>query len=471
MSSSAGRARALLDTLAAVLLVAGAAYLIRGSAAARSVSMPAFEVERDPDGRPFVAIDQPALRGAFERAGLPDPPDLRGADPVPVGILLDLAAAWAARGDVGALGRLGQVCQALEEHGAALGCFAAATRLDPGEVLWWYGLGAECQATGLEAQAIEALERARDLDAQYPTTYARLGNLHLERGELDLAAVCFREYRALRPGDSLGSTGLGRVALARGQPEEAERLLREAVRSTPNDFLAHRWLAAALSANGRHEEARQVQAAAERLPQYSGWLSFDPRLQASHALADTQRYLTNELRLAAGAGDYARFALVAERLLERRPVDFMLLHNLASVYRRMGQLDKAGDAIERAIAVNPKNAALHCARAEIAFTRDDYAAAHTALDAAEALDRSSPRVFEVRGRTLFLEGRHAEALAAVGRAIELEESSMETRLLLAVMQQAAGRTPDAIDTLRKLLEQDPANVTARRMLDQLKAEN
>ncbi len=463
------RGTAILDTVAAVLLVAGGAYLVRGSAARQSDFMPGFEVRRDADGRAFSVIDQAALRSAFERAGLPDPPDLQGADPVPVGIVLELAGAWAHRRDVGALGRLGRVYQALEEHGAALSCFAAATGLDPGEVLWWYGLGAECQATGLDDQAIEALRRARELDAGYPTTYARLGELHLERGELDLAQASFEEYCALRPVESLGYTGLGRVALARGKPAEAEELLRQAVRMTPNDYLAHRFLAAALSANGRHEEARHVQAAAERLPQYTGWLSFDPRLQESHALADTQRYLTNELRLAAGAGDYRRFAVIAERLLERRPSDYTMLGNLASVYRQLGELDKASAAIDRAIAVNPESSVLHCARAEIAFTLDDYAAAHAALDVAEALDPASPRVHEIRGRTLFLEGRRAEAIEAVARAVELDQESMEIRLLLAGMQQMAGRAPEAIRTLQSVLERDPGNLAAQRMLADLRS--
>jgi tetratricopeptide (TPR) repeat protein len=461
----------LLDAAAVLVLVAGWSYLAVGSPVSqwrRPVSrLPELRVRQEAGGRSFVDMDMAGLNTAFRRAGLPDPPDLNSADPVPVDIVLRLAQAWIDTGRVTALGQLGRVYQAIENHEAALRCFAAAAGLDPDDARWWYGLGAECQAMGLSGPAIEALEHAGRLDQEYPTTYARLGELYLEAGELDKAEASYEQYRNRQPDISLAYVGLGRVALARGRPAEAERLLRTAVEKTPNDFLAHRLLGRALATNGNDELSRRHQTMSERLPHYSGWLVFDPRLSESHELANTQRYLTNQLRLALSAGDYAAAARVAERLVKRRPGDHATIGNLASIYRRLDRLDDARELVNRGLALAPDSAALYCTRAEIAIGRKDYATAHRALDEAQARDPQLARVLDLRGRILFIQGQHDEAIAAVTRALELDPMAFGSHLLLAHLLRTAGRTGEAVRTLEALLELDPANPQARQMLDAL----
>ena len=124
---------------------------------------------------------------------------------------------------------------------------------------------------------------------------------------------------------------------------------------------------------------------------------FDERLAASHALANTQRYLANQLRLAAGARDFEEFVHVSRQLLERRPGDYQTLSNLAGVYSRLGRFEEAEAAIDRAIELKPDGAALYCVRAEIAFMRRDFTAVHKALDAAAGLDARLARIPDLRG--------------------------------------------------------------------------
>ena len=426
----------LFDTAGLLIVVLGTGYLLLGDVAGGRVRFPEVQRKIEPDGRHSVNVNRAALHEAFLRAGLPDPPELNGADPVPVEILVHLARAWARDRDAASVGRLGQVYQALEEHEAALGCFAAATALDPNEVRWQYGLGVECQALHLDERAHEALLRVSRLIPEYPTTWIRLGALALDANDLDAARGFYEEYCRREDDLSPGYVGLGRVALARGDTARAEEHFREATRRSPNDFLAHRFLGRALAVNGKPDRARNELSLAERLPQYSGWLTFDPWLAESHEIANTQRYLTNRMRLAGGAGDYDAFVTFGEALLKRRPNDYGTLGNLAAVYRELGRLDEAQDRVDAALALKPDNSAVLCVRAEIAFTRQDYAAALRALDAAAAIDPSSPKVFELRGRTLFLQGRTADALAAVRTSIELDPANTATRALLAAMQEA-----------------------------------
>lgn len=457
---------------AGLVVIGGWAYLLFGPSLAvgnrAQISFPRLEIRTDPSGSQFVQTDAAALRAAFEHAGLPDPPDLDGADPVPVAILLRFAREWGDTRNVAALGQLGQIYQALEEHEAALACFAAAAQLDTSDVRWRYGLGIECQAMALTDLAIDALDQARRMDPDYPTTYARLGALYLDRKDFERAEAQYNEYRTRLPNRSLGYVGLGRVALARGDEVRAQELLSTAVRVMPNDFLAHRLLGRALAALGRREFARREQDLAERLPQYSGWLSFDPRLQESNALANTQGYLTNQMRAAAAGEDWATFVHLAELLLRRRPQDFSTLGNLAEAYRKLGRLDEAEALADRAIELKPDGAALYCVRAVVAFQRRDFLTVHRSLDAAEALDPQLARIYDLRGRALFLQQRTAEAITAMQRAVALDTSAGNSRLVLAEMFRQTGDNSEALRVLSDLLELDPHNAKARQLLDAIR---
>ena len=235
----------------------------------------------------------------------------------------------------------------------------------------------------------------------------------------------------------------------------------------PNDFLAHRFLARAHAAGGRPGLAMRYEQVAARLPQYVGWLAFDPWLMEWHAVADTQRHLNNQLTIAAGKGDYERAARIAESLLERRPDDFNTLANLASCYRELGRLDEADATVSRALRLKPDAVDLHRSRAEIAFLGGDYAAADRALDAALEHDPADAGAFELRGRIRHLQGRHEEALAAAKRAIVLDPDASTPRLLLVAILRAAGRHREALAALYELLDRDPGNLRARRLLGEI----
>ncbi len=464
-SGSAGRPGLALDALAVAVLVAGWAYLLLPGHVLRRAALPSTEIRVDRAGVSSVAVNPGALREAFSRAGLPDPPDLNGSDPVPAGKLLGFARQWIETGSASALGGMAQVYQALDENEAALQCFAAAAQINPGDVRWTYGLGVECQAVGFQEEAIQFLGRAAEMDPAYPTVFARLGALHLERGELDAARRAYERCRELLPGQSLAWVGLGRVALASGDAARAEEYFTAAVARTRNDFLAQRLLGEAYAGGGKPDLAQRQQKLAERLPQYSGWLTFDRRLQEAHELADTQHYLTNQMRVAAGAGDYGSLVRIGLKLLERRPEDYNTLGNVAAACLELGRDKEADAAIRKALKLKPDSARLHLMQAAIAFQRDDYAAAHESLDAAQKLDPADPKVYELRGRTWLLQGHSSEAIEALNQAVALDPGA--ARLILALAYRSAGRIAEAMRTLEQLLEMDPDNTQARQMLQAL----
>lgn len=463
--------RGLANVILALGMMAGWWYIVWGSPIWAGVHVPdplaALRVETTSNGRPIARLDDSLWKAACDKVGLPRPPSLDGADPVPVRKMLEAFARWTSTQDPIALGEIGRLYQATEEHRASLECFAALAQIQPNDDQWRYHVGVEAQALGMKDLAVAMLEESQRGDPDYPTTYARLGLLYLEKGDLDAADTNYEEYRRRLPNQSLGYVGLGRVALARRDWSEAQKLLRRAVAATPNDYVAYRLLSQALAAQGKREQARAAVNVAERLPQYRGWLVFDKRLQASHALANTQRYLTNQMRVALGERDFASFISIATELLERRPDDHQTLSNLATVYRALGRLNDAEAAIDRALSLKPKSSALYCVKAEIAFARRDFPATYRAVDAALTLESGNARAFEIQGRALFLQERTAEAMNAMQRAVNADPSSTSARLVLAEMYRQVGRPAEAARLLNELLRLDPQHAQARQLLQRI----
>lgn len=467
----ARRARRLWDLIGVFVILSGWAYILLGSRAptdSQPVDLFAtMTIEQTPGGQRVARLDHDRWQTAWERMGLPDPPNLDGADPVPLQILMQAADRWARIGDLGALGEVAQVYLALEEHWAALECFAALIRLEPNDPRWHYFLGSEAQSLGLDDLAISSLEESARREPEYPTTYARLGALYLDRGDTDRSSQNYERYRELRPAESLGYVGLGRVALSRGGARKAVQYLRRAAEASPNDYIARRLLARALAAVGMHDESQRQASIAERLPRYAGWLTFDRRLQEAYRLANTQRYLEGQGELAARRGDYRQLVGILRKLVDRRPDDLRSLVNLATAYRQAGALEEAATTVKRGLQRYPRSPELLCVRAEIAFSTRDYELARDDLQQALSVSPKFSRAYDLLGRTLSMQGEHEQAISAMQRAAELDPSSSKVRLALSAMLQRVGRLDEAREILSVLLRNDPDNQAARARLEAL----
>ncbi len=404
---------------------------------------PAVHVETGPGGAPAARIDHESLRRACGALGLPDPPDFNGADPVPVRHLLDRIGQWAATCRPEAVGELGEVYLALALDREALVCFAAAEALDPGDDRWAYLAAVECETLGHVDEAVKRYRRCLEREPEYVTAAARLAAIQLQRGALDESQAGYEIYRSRRPQESLGYVGLARVALSRNDPGAALDLLLEAVRRSPGDFLAWRMLARAYALNGRSAEARLASARAAKLPQFRGWLTFDPRLQEAHRLARTQRYLENQLHIATTSARFALGAELALELLSRRPGDAEVMARLAGCYQQMGRVDLAAQSADAAAQVAPASPAVRRMQAEIALAQGRNAAAGAAAEALLQSDPDSARGHELLGRVRFLQGDTADGIRLARRAVELDPEAAEARQALVTMLTHIGRLDEA----------------------------
>lgn len=115
------------------------------------------------------------------------------------------------------------------------------------------------------AGARAALIRAVELDPTEPDALESLGDLELQRGDLDAAEARFRGALVQRP---YASRGFKLVVIARsraGQRERAAALIEESARRWPEDFEVQLLHALFLGAAGEWEKAQSAFDAARRL--------------------------------------------------------------------------------------------------------------------------------------------------------------------------------------------------------------
>ncbi len=466
---SASRPRRKIRWGAVVAILAGVGVAVGVALRDRSpeADPPPLAVTEVREGGVTVAVlDEVALTNWCRRHDLPDPPGVREVEPDFAAIFLQALESVAVERSAEAFGTVGMLCESMESHGVAEEYFARAEGEDPLDPRWPYYLGCLFQVTGRNDEARAALERSRERDAAYPMLHGRLGQLALEAGRLDEADAHFDEYERLRPDDGFGRLGKARVSMRRGEPETALANLEAAGQRGMRDFQFLRTLGSVYAALGREDDARQAFAASDGLPQGLWYRIRDPRDQALHEVGSPVAALQSEFERRGSSGDWAALADLAERILERRPADVRTMGNLVGLYRKLERYDDAHAMLDRAFATGGDELRLNLLRSETYLAAGEYAAAREAADRARTLEKESPRVWSLLGRALLMEGRTADAEAAMLRSLALAPDDVSNLLVLGEVRRIAGDPEGAAAAYRDVLKLED-NLVARQRLDQI----
>lgn len=415
-------------------------------------------------------LDEALWTQACERADLPPLPSPDGLEREPVLRFLEAGRNWCATGEGDWLGRMGQVMLALGQHDPARDLFVAASELGDDKPLWTYFAAIECVELGDVELGFQLLAQAGEMDPDYGVIDSRLGFLHLERGELDLASQCFQAAAGKSPSAAKGLAGLAGVALEQGDFSAALASLDGALELTPLDYLLHRLRSQALAGLGRLDEARAASDRSNGLPIYRGWLSFDPRLVEAHEFASTQLSLENAMEVAIQSQDLGQAVKLAEKLVLRAPQSSSHHSTLASLYANTGNLKGANDSIARAVELQPGKVGLQFTKAEIALANGQPEIAIQAANAIRGIQPGSAAAHQLIGRARYVQKRYDEAIESLRSATAAAPmEDVSHRFMLAEVLVQAGRTDEASQELGVVLSRDGQHAGARALLARLKA--
>jgi len=249
----------------------------------------------------------------------------------------------------GAYGRLGALYLLVEVEAQADACFRTAQALQPRELRWPYYAGYLAMMAGNADQALAYLEKARELDPDYPTLYLRLGRVHLDRSELPEARAALEKI-ADTPGlTAAANYYLGQIANLERRYEDAVALLEKALATNPDASEVHYPLAQAYRALGKDDLARaHLGRFVAKLPDAE-----DPLLDQLQGASKRSLPAFQKGIYSIREGDYET---AAERFSEGLAVDPDNVPARVSYARALylsGRADEAATQLEKAVQAKP----------------------------------------------------------------------------------------------------------------------
>ena len=333
------------------------------------------------------------------------------------------------------------------------------------------------------AEAVAATSRVIQKDPRLFSAWAVQAQVHLAEGDYVAALADSDKLSELQPTHIAG--GLIRVsALVRlGRFDEAEKayesVLEKAKASGESTLAArlcveHAKLIQQRGADESHSEQGML-ACVQEYPSDPGVLGAASDFYASHGRREVGEKLWRDaaarapdsipLRLGLahdlvrhGLPDEAEATLVA--LSEAAPNSTEAWKALAELQRARGELDRALASLDKALAISGDDEGLRLSRGDLLVLRGDLAGAEAVLATLpEGVNHNL-----LLGRLSFARKEYAQALDALGNALDLAPQNPGARVLAGQAAEHVGDRERAISEYRSALRLDPSINEARLAL-------
>ena len=244
--------------------------------------------------------------------------------------------------------------------------------------------------------------------------YLNLGVMQVRGERFARAAELFEQAKALDPDFPQLQSSLGVAYFNARQFQQATAPLSRALSASPDDAALKRMLAMAYLESQDHAKAADLLRGDPELER-------NPSLQFAYGLALVRSGRTSEAEV------------VFARLFARNGASAELSELLGEAYAQQGDFDKAVEAFQRALRLQP-----------------DALRANAGL-----------------GVIYLRQGKHAEAEAALRAEIARSPGDLQSQQNLAVVLEAEQRSEDAIPLLRAVLQAKPEFADARYELGKI----
>jgi tetratricopeptide (TPR) repeat protein len=402
--------------------------------------------------------------------------------------------------------------------------YEKATKMDPGSIRAWRGLGWSLWQLGEQERALQVWNDIVKVRPDDPDILLALGQAYESRDDWTQALDHYSKVLRLRPSRRPALLGRARVHLNQERYAEAEWDLRAAIRQQRDDFDAQFMLAQVLQVTGRRDEAVKIyQRLVQRRPDpkylrpiadayfelnrpeeairyYEMNLQRNPgnrgtvlglaraRAQLHQydaAITELERFLQGRpedakmreelARYAAYTGDFGKSVKHLRVLLRAHPGEVKWQLSLAQSLRGSGQFIESAQVARAVIAAEPDNVAALEILSGIATLHGSREEAAQWLVRLIEVDPSARRwsrlgdLHAAAGNEYLAEGRDRkaraefrEALTAFQRARELNPLDTDAALNVAMTLRLKGDPRGAIAVADEILARNPNLDRARR---------
>jgi len=272
------------------------------------------------------------------------------------------------------------------------------------------------------------------------------GAQFLARGDLNRAEAAFGMAVEYRPNLARGYNGLGLVAMARGERHRAARMFGRALSLNEDLAEAHNNLGVLLCRRHKYEQCRQHLIAA---------LGIDPGY--SDARHNLVLALLKQGRLNQARGQLIKLTVTTPR----KPWGWA---QLALVEIRLRHFASAGQAVSRALELNPKMPAAHKAKGRLLQIRSAHAEAVRQFRLALSADPSDWQARHYLAVSLIILKEWREAFEQLHRVLARKPKQPEVLFALGYVFFQQKQFREAMHVLQRALKAKPGFVQAVRVI-------
>ena len=214
----------------------------------------------------------------------------------------------------------------------AIPYFQKTIEIKPGYILAYVNMGNALMRLGRSEEGIAQYRKALEIDSNYVPAYTNLASALVENGRAEEGIAQFRKAAEKAPSLAVSYFNLGTALMQTGRMEEGIADYRKALGLDPHYAAAQVNLGWSLLQTGHASEAaRHLQRA----------LEIDPELVEAHA---TLGYALVQ------SGHLEEAVIHFQKALQAHPDDFRCLSALRDVYLKTGRLDEAIRVVQAALA-------------------------------------------------------------------------------------------------------------------------
>lgn len=300
-----------------------------------------------------------------------------------------------------------------------------------------------------------------------------------QKGDVKAAIIQLKNALQKNPDDAEARYLLGVIYNETGDPKSAEKELRRALSLGMSPARVLPDLGKALLGDGQFQrvldETKPVsgekQAVEVSISRGYAYLALGKRPEAKesfeHALKnkpDNPDTLIGLARHSLTENNIDAAMQLAEQATSKNPQNTDAWLFKGDLLRAQGKIEPALAAYAQVLKIQPSNSPAHINKAFLEISAGKYDAAKADIDAARKETPKSLIVFYTQALLDFRQGKPAVALESLQQVLRAAPEHMPSVLLAGAVQLSLGSNEQAEQHLKKYLEQNPANLYARKLM-------